>query len=229
MNYIRLIVDHDCSLSRFIISKPPTCFGVLTIPDVKFAEQEGQIPLALHLVLIIVFLRFKLEAKSKNYEDDASLVHSIKGLPKLEEMIGEEYMNNLTENHLKQARASYEKATCERMLHCLSEDEPRRLSNFIFSGVSEITLGRRVKKFNTLFEGVRSTQARWVVLDLQLQEEIRLSIVEKLVPAYKSFPERYKRILGKRKHPYLNESEKTYIKYSVEELQILFSKNFFAT
>ncbi|KAM7483089.1 hypothetical protein LguiB_007672 [Lonicera macranthoides] len=241
MNYMKLMMEYEDILSKLILSNPPICFGDLMIPDVKFAEHEGQTPFALHLVLIVVVLHFKLEAKSKSYKDDASLVHlfmtnnlhyilqKIKSSPELEAMIGEDYTDNLSENYLKQARANYEKLTCERMLHCLRDDEPQRLGKFIFSGVSVVTLKKRIKKFNTLFKGIHSTQSKWVVPDLQLREELRLSIVEKLVPAYKSFLEQYNSHLGKRKDSFFNYSENTYVKYSAEGLEALISKDFFAT
>ncbi|KAM7479782.1 hypothetical protein LguiA_027995 [Lonicera macranthoides] len=241
MYYITLMVDYEDILSTSIVSNPPTSFGDLIIPDVKFAEHERQNPLALHLVLIVVVLRFKLEVKSKNFKDDASLRHlfmtnnlhyilqHVKSSPKLEAMIGEDYTKYLSEYYLKQASAGYEKSTCARMLHCLRDDEPQRLRKFLFSWMSVVTLRKRIKKFNTLFEGVRSTQSRWGVEDFQLREELRLSIVDKLVPAYKSFLERYNSHIVKRKDSCFNYFENTYVKYSAEELQALISKDFFAT
>ncbi|KAM7479786.1 hypothetical protein LguiA_027999 [Lonicera macranthoides] len=115
MNYITLMVDYEDILSNLIVSNPLTCFRDLMIPvlpDVKFAEHEGQSPLALHLVLIVVVLRFKLEAKSKNYKDEchfASFLHdqqsslhilqNFKSSPKLAAMIGEDYTKYLSENY----------------------------------------------------------------------------------------------------------------------------------
>lgn len=94
----------------------------------EFAQLEGlgQSSLALHLVLIIVVLQFKLEDKSKFYKDPSLphlftaknlhyIVRSIKESPELEEMIGEEYTNKLSENCLRQAITSYQSSTCERM------------------------------------------------------------------------------------------------------------------
>ncbi|KAM7490449.1 hypothetical protein LguiA_033370 [Lonicera macranthoides] len=231
MDYVNLMVSYKRVLSDFIVSNPSTTFGDLVIPDVEFAQHEGrEETLALHLVLIIVVLRFKLEEKSKYYKD-ATLVHLfmannlryivqvIKESPELEEMIGEEYMNKLSENYLRQAISNYQSSTCENMLYCLmDEEEGNRFFSSCFSS-REKYLRRRVKSFNAMFEEICSTQARWVVQHLELREELRLSIVEKVIPAYASFLERFKKRVEGRKYPY--------IKYSVEDLQTLIVTDFF--
>ncbi|KAM7493334.1 hypothetical protein LguiB_027943 [Lonicera macranthoides] len=159
--------------------------------------------------MIIVVLWFNLEKKSKYYKD-ATLAHlfmannllyivqAIRKSPELEEMIGEEYI--------------YQSSTCERMLHCLrDEEEGYRLFSACFS--SRGNLRRRLRSFNAAFEDIRSPQARWVVQHLELREELRLSIVEMMIPAYASFLERFKKRGEGRKY--------AYIKYSVEDLQTL--------
>ncbi|KAM7493339.1 hypothetical protein LguiB_027948 [Lonicera macranthoides] len=224
IDYVNLMVTHKKVLSDFIVSNPSTTFGDLVIPDVEFAQLEGRgQTLALHFVMIIVVLRFNLEKKSKYYKD-ATLAHlfmannllyivqAIKKSPELEEMIGEEYMNKLRENYLRQAITNYQSSTCERMLYCLrDEEEGHRFFSALFS--SRGNLRRRVRSFNAMFEKIHSTQARWVVQHLELREELRLSIVEKIIPAYASFLERFKKRGEGRKYAYL--------KYSVLQSSIL--------
>ncbi|KAM7493333.1 hypothetical protein LguiB_027942 [Lonicera macranthoides] len=231
MDYVNLMVSYKRDLSDFIVSNPCTTFGDLVIPDVEFAQLEGQgQTLALHLVLIIVVLRFKLEEKSKYYKD-ATLAHLfmannlhyivqvIKESAELEEMIGEEYTNKLSENYLRQAISNYQSSTCENMLHCLmDEEEGYRFFSSCFSSRGKY-LRRRVKSFNAMIEEICSTQARWVVQHSELREELCLSIVEKVIPAYASFLERFKKRVEGRKYPY--------IKYSVEDLQTLIVSDLF--
>ncbi|KAM7490451.1 hypothetical protein LguiA_033372 [Lonicera macranthoides] len=230
IDYVNLMVTYKKVLSGFIVSNPSTTFGDLVIPDVEFTQLEGRgQTLALHFIMIIVVLRFNLEKKSKYYKDPTLthffmannlhyIVQAIRKSPELEEMIGEEYVNKLSENYLRQAISNYQSSTCERMLSCLrDEEEGHRFFSMCFS--SRGNLRRRVRTFNATFEKIHSTQARWVVQHLELREELRLSIVEKMIPAYASFLERFKKCGEGRKS--------AYIKYSVEDLQTLIIKDFF--
>lgn len=225
MNYISLISDYKETLFELIVSKPVTGSRYsedLTTPDMDFGEVEGQIPLALHLIWIIVILQFNIEGKSKHYRD-TSLVHlfvmnnvhyivqKIKGSPELREMIGDFYLKKLT-GKVRQAATSYQRATWVRVLHCLRE-EGLHVTGSFSAGVSRSVLRERFKAFNAMFEEVHRTQATWLVLDTQLREELRISISEILIPAYRSFLGRFRTHIESGRHP------ENYIKYSVEDLE----------
>ncbi|KAL8098805.1 exocyst complex component EXO70A1-like [Apium graveolens] len=225
MNYISLISDYKETLFELIVSKPVTGSRYsedLTTPDMDFGEVEGQIPLALHLIWIIVILQFNVEGKSKHYRD-TSLVHlfvmnnvhyivqKIKGSPELREMIGDFYLKKLT-GKVRQAATSYQRATWVRVLHCLRE-EGLHVTGSFSAGVSRSVLRERFKAFNAMFEEVHRTQATWLVLDTQLREELRISISEILIPAYRSFLGRFRTHIESGRHP------ENYIKYSVEDLE----------
>uniref|UniRef100_A0A6N2K4U0 Exocyst subunit Exo70 family protein n=1 Tax=Salix viminalis TaxID=40686 RepID=A0A6N2K4U0_SALVM len=225
MNYISLISDYKQTLIELIMSKPSTgsrYSGDPTTPDMEFAELEGKTPLALHLIWIIVILQFNLEGKSKHYKD-ASLAHlfimnnvhyivqKIKGSPELREMIGDDYLRKLT-GKFRQAATSYQRATWVSVLYCL-RDEGLHVRGSFSSGVSKSALRERFKTFNAMFEEVHRTQATWLIPDSQLREELRISISEKLIPAYRSFLGRFRSHIESGKHP------ENYIKYSVEDLE----------
>ncbi|KAF5743800.1 Exocyst subunit exo70 family protein D2 [Tripterygium wilfordii] len=225
MNYISLISDYKQTLIELIMSKPSTGSrnsGDPTTPDMDFAELEEKTPLALHLIWIIVILQFNLDGKSKHYKD-ASISHlfmmnnvhyivqKVKGSPELREMIGDDYLKKLT-GKLRQAATSYQRATWVNVLHCL-RDEGLHVSGSFSSGVSKSALRERFKTFNAMFEEVHRTQATWLVPDPQLREELRISISEKLIPAYRSFLGRFRSHIESGKHP------ENYIKYSVEDLE----------
>ncbi|KAL6140645.1 hypothetical protein ACLB2K_058943 [Fragaria x ananassa] len=192
------------------------------VPDMEFAELEGKTPLALHLIWIIVILQFNLDGKSKHYKD-ASIAHlfmmnnvhyivqKIKGSPELREMIGDDYLRKMT-GKFRQAATSYQRATWVKVLYCL-RDEGLHVSGSFSSGVSKSALRERFKSFNAIFEEVHRTQATWLVPDSQLREELRISISEKLIPAYRSFLGRFRSHIESGKHP------ENYIKYSVEDLE----------
>ncbi|KAL9463658.1 hypothetical protein AB3S75_001467 [Citrus x aurantiifolia] len=196
--------------------------GDPSTPDMDFAELEGKTPLALHLIWIIVILQFNLEGKSKHYKD-ASLVHlfmmnnvhyivqKVKSSPELREMIGDDYLRKMT-GKFRQAATNYQRATWVKVLYCL-RDEGLHVSGGFSSGVSKSALRERFKSFNAMFEEVHRTQATWLIPDSQLREELRISISEKLIPAYRSFLGRFGSHIESGKHP------ENYIKYSVEDLE----------
>jgi exocyst complex protein 7 len=225
MNYISLISDYKQTLYELIVSKPlngSRHSGDPLTPDMDFDEVEEKPPLAIHLIWIIVILQFNLDGKSKHYKD-ASLLHlfimnnvhyivqKVRGSPELREMIGDDYLKKLT-GKFRQAATSYQRATWVRVLSCL-RDEGLHVSGGFSSGVSKSALRERFKAFNAMFEDVHRTQAVWLIPDSQLREELRISISEKLIPAYRSFLGRFRSHIESGRHP------ENYIKYSVEDLE----------
>ncbi|KAK7294162.1 hypothetical protein RJT34_17045 [Clitoria ternatea] len=99
-------------------------------------------------------------------------------------MIGEDYLKKLTMK-IRQAATIYEFVTWGRMLNCIREEElnPKHVS---VSGLRE-----RIKAFNGMLEKVHRTQAMWLVTDSKLRTELRICILQKLVPTYNSFVKRY--------------------------------------
>ncbi|OWM86054.1 hypothetical protein CDL15_Pgr027280 [Punica granatum] len=225
MNYISLISDYKQTMNDLIVSKPSAgsrYSGDPSIPDMEFTEFEGKTPLELHLIWIIVILQFNLDGKSKHYRDTSLahlfmmnnvhyIVQKVKGSPELREMIGDDYLKKLT-GKFRQAATSYQRATWVRVLYCL-RDEGLHVSGGFSSGVSKNALRERFKAFNAMFEEVHRTQATWLIPDNQLREELRISISEKLIPAYRSFLGRFRSHIESGKHP------ENYIKYTVEDLE----------
>ncbi|KAH6773358.1 exocyst subunit exo70 family protein D1 [Perilla frutescens var. frutescens] len=226
MNYISLISDYKQTLIELIVSKPstgPRYSSDPNVPDMDFSEYEGQAStLALHLIWIIVILQFNLDGKSKHYKDTSLahlfmmnnvhyIVQKIKGSPELREMIGDDYLRKLT-GKFRVSATSYQRATWVRVLYCL-RDEGLHVSGSFSSGVSKSALRERFKAFNSMFEEVHRTQATWLIPDTQLREELRISISEKLLPAYRSFLGRFRSHIESGRHP------ENYIKYSVEDLE----------
>ncbi|KAI8544720.1 hypothetical protein RHMOL_Rhmol08G0317300 [Rhododendron molle] len=225
MNYISLISDYKQTLIELIVSKPSTgsrYSGDPSIPDMDFAELEGRSPLSLHLIWIIVILQFNLDGKSKLYKDDSIahlfmmnnvhyIVQKIKVSPDLRELIEDDFLKKLT-GKFQQAANSYQRSTWVRVLYCL-RDEGLHVSGSFSSGVSKTALRERFKAFNSNFDEVHRIQATWLIPDTQLREELRISVSEKLIPAYRSFLGRFRSHIESGRHP------ETYIKYSVEDLE----------
>ncbi|TVU03607.1 hypothetical protein EJB05_50794 [Eragrostis curvula] len=78
----------------------------------------------------------------------------------------------------------------------------------------------RLKDFDLAFEELCRTQISWVVVDSQLIEEMKISISENLLPAYRSFVGRFEGQLEE------GENCAKYIKYNPEDLENLVSDFF---
>ncbi|CAN8235301.1 unnamed protein product [Cochlearia groenlandica] len=230
MNYISLISEYKPTLIDLIMSKPTTTTTTTTTttaadssaPELDFSELENKPPLALHLIWIILILQHNLEGKSKYYRDAALshlfvmnnvhyIVQKIKGSTELREMIGDLYLRKLT-GKFRQAATYYQRAAWVKVLYCLRDEGLRTKASFA-SGVSKSALRERFKSFNALFEEVHRVQSQWLVPDSQLREELKISILEKLSPAYRSFLGRFRSYIESGKHP------ENYIKITVEELE----------
>ncbi|XP_062196323.1 exocyst complex component EXO70B1-like [Phragmites australis] len=231
MNYSSLICDYKATLSELIVSRPSASARLVaegnelapSLADLELPELENQLPLAVHIVWIIVVLEHNLEGKASLYKDPALshlfmmnnvhyIVHKVKDSPDLWSMIGDDYLKRLT-GKFTMAATNYQRTSWLKILNCL-RDEGLHVSGGFSSGISKSALRERFKSFNVVFEEAHRVQSGWCVPDNQLREELRISIAEKLLPAYRSFLGRFRHHIENGKHPEL------YIKYSVEDLEI---------
>uniref|UniRef100_A0A0E0M1P5 Exocyst subunit Exo70 family protein n=1 Tax=Oryza punctata TaxID=4537 RepID=A0A0E0M1P5_ORYPU len=230
MNYSSLISDYKTTLSELIVSRPSACSRIApegnenapSFPDLDLADPDSQLPLAAHLIWIIVVLEHNLESKASLYKDAALshlfimnnvhyITHKVKDSPELRALIGDEYLKQLT-GKFRLAATRYQRTAWLKILNCL-RDEGLHVSGGFSSGVSKSALRERFKSFNAAFEEAHRVQSAWYVPDTQLREELRISIAEKLLPAYRSFLGRFRHHIENGRHPEL------YIKYSVEDLE----------
>uniref|UniRef100_A0A453KUG1 Exocyst subunit Exo70 family protein n=1 Tax=Aegilops tauschii subsp. strangulata TaxID=200361 RepID=A0A453KUG1_AEGTS len=196
MNYIVLISDYKTTLSELIVSRPSASSRVRAegnelrppFPDLDLPDPDSQLPLSAHLIWTIVVLEHNLEGKASLYKDPA-LSHLF-------------LMNNV-----------------HYIVHKVKDSpELRGLVGDVYlkrlTGISKSALRERFKSFNAAFEEAHRVQSGWYVPDTQLKEELRISIAEKLLPAYRSFLGRFRHHIENGRHPEL------YIKYTVEDLEI---------
>ncbi|KAJ4812703.1 exocyst subunit exo70 family protein D3 [Rhynchospora pubera] len=225
MNYLMVIPDYTETLAKLITSRPSYRLAgseePITIDD-DFPQPKAQDPIAYHVVWIIFVLHRSLDIKTGGYKDVALshlfvmnnihyIVHKVKDTEELQEMVGEKYLQKLALAYTN-AAISYERATWLPILRCL-RDEGLHVTGGFSSSVSKSTLRERFRSFNASFEEAHRLQSMWQVPDTQLKEELRMSIGEKLLPAYRSFLGRFRQHIETGKHPEL------LIKYSVEDLE----------
>ncbi|XP_059639360.1 exocyst complex component EXO70C1-like [Cornus florida] len=232
------------TLVELIVSKPSIgshYSGDTMISDMESVELDRNTPLEIHFIWITVVLRFNLEGKSKGYEN-VSLAHlfmmnnayyiiqKIKGSTELRELIGDYFVEKIIQR-VQHEESNYLTSTWDRVLYPLEFKalqagwrglypmEYKAIQvEWISTYFTEYTVRHSLLIFHAMFERAHETQAKWLVLDLQLREELHLSILKKLIPIYRSFMDQLHERYGK-------QFEK-YIKYSVEDLETAVSDFF---
>uniref|UniRef100_A0A0C9QT19 Exocyst subunit Exo70 family protein n=1 Tax=Wollemia nobilis TaxID=56998 RepID=A0A0C9QT19_9CONI len=242
MNYIRFLFDYTDTLKLLIVnnnnnnnnedqtspSPPRKCTfesGDRTPPLGLVEEYEDGAnslsSLSPRLFSVLELLKSNLEGKSKLYKDSAltylflmNNVHYIVQKVKGSELIthlGEDWVRKHS-GQVRQYATNYQRAAWNKVLSCL-RDEGMHFAGAYSNSVSKGTLKERFKRFNTAFEEVYKTQTNWAVPDHQLREELRISITEKLLPAYRSFMGRFGIHLEGERHA------ERYLKYTPEDLE----------
>ncbi|KAL4180701.1 hypothetical protein AMTRI_Chr12g233960 [Amborella trichopoda] len=228
MNYTNLISLYQETLSKLIVTNPSprNVPGGEPLPELDLPSPESDVPmpppLTVHLKWITTILQHNLEGKAQLYRDPSQshlflmnnaryVVQKVNGSPELRQLLGDDWLRKHT-GRVRVRATSYLRTTWAPVLLCL-RDEGIHVSGGLLSGVSKAALKERFKSFNSAFDEVHRTQATWIVPDVQLREELRISIQELLLPAYRSFLGRFRNHLESGRHSEL------YIKYSVEDLE----------
>ncbi|XP_073059940.1 exocyst complex component EXO70B1-like [Primulina eburnea] len=215
MNYTKLLVDYSDTLNSLLE----------TVEDNSGLEKEKNDHLetsmsliAQRLLALITSLESNLEEKSRMYEDGAMqyifLMNNI--LYIVQKVKDSELRNALGDNWIKKRRGlirqhatHYLRAAWTKVLSCLKDEGIGGSS----SSAAKVALKERFKNFNICFEDTYRIQTAWKVPDPQLREELRISISEKVIPAYRSFLGRFGSQLESGRHA------GKYIKYSPEDLE----------
>ncbi|KAI3935649.1 hypothetical protein MKW98_022657 [Papaver atlanticum] len=225
MNFISLVSDYKDTLVELIVSNP-----VIELEpshpiasDLWLLDTENKSPLAVHMVWIVLNLVHNLDVKSQRCTDQAMLhlfimcnthyiVQKVKeGSEVLREMIGNKCLEKLSVK-IKDSARDYRIQSLGMVLDCLTE-AGLRVEGTFFSGVPITLLRERFKRFNSIFGDVHRNQVTWSVPDEKLREDLRLSVSQILVPAYRAFLGRYRGQIEKGRHPEL------YIMYEAENIE----------
>ncbi|KAB2038286.1 hypothetical protein ES319_D03G135600v1 [Gossypium barbadense] len=215
MNYVKLLVDYSKTLNLLLESDEDEEDDGLQSED---SELETTTPFAKRLLLLISSLESNLEEKSKLYEDGALhciflmnnilyIVQKVKD-SELGKLLGDNWVRK-RRGQVRQYATNYLRACWMKALYCLKDEGIGGRSN----NASKVTLKERFKNFNAFFEEIYRIQTGWKVPDPQLREELRISISEKVIPAYRSFMGRF----GSQLESGRNSGK--YIKYTPEDLE----------
>ncbi|CAA0820618.1 Exocyst complex component EXO70B1 [Striga hermonthica] len=172
-------------------------------------------PLSVQMAWIMELLESNLEAKSKVYKDSALcavflmnngryIVQKVKD-NELGTLLGEDWIRKHTAK-VRQYHLNYQRSSWNKVLGVLKLDN-KPMSP---SGKS---MREKLKLFYSYFDEICKTQSLWVIFDDQLRDEMRISILESLCPAYRNFITRMQGL------PDIGKNADRYIRYSVDDIK----------
>ncbi|KAL1207292.1 Exocyst complex component EXO70B1 [Cardamine amara subsp. amara] len=218
MNYMKLIVDYAVTLNS-LLENDESDDG-LSGDD----GEEEMSRLAKRLLRLITSLESNLEEKSKLYEDGGLqyvfkmnniyyVVQKVKD-SELGKLLGDNWVRK-RRGLIRQYATGYLRASWSRVLSALREESSTGSPSYAqrSNNSSKMSLKERFRGFNASFEELYRLQTAWKVPDPQLREELRISISEKVIPAYRAFYGRNKGQLEGSRHA------GKYIKYSPDDLE----------
>lgn len=228
MNYVKLIVDYAGTLNSLLENYEDNELEGLSGDDANNLPEDMS-TLAKRLLRLITSLELNLEEKSKLYDDGGLqhiflmnnilyIVQKVKD-SELGKLLGDDWVKK-RRGQIRQYATGYLRASWSRVLSCLREESGgssnspsygQRSNNS--SNASKMALKDRFKSFNASFEELYRIQTAWKVPDPQLREELRISISEKVIPAYRAFFGRNKSQLEGGRHA------GKYIKYTPDDLE----------
>lgn len=224
MNYVKLVVDYSDSLNSLLESNTDKsdCLPNDNRDGLHMGEMS---PIACRLLALLTLLESNLEEKSRLYGDSAMryiflmnnilyIVQKVKGSD-LGKLLGDDWVRK-RRGQIRQYATSYLRASWSKVLSCLKDEGIGGSA----SSASKLALKERFKNFNLNFEEIYRIQTAWKVPDAQLREELRISISEKVIPAYRSFMGRFGSQLES------GRQSGKYIKYTPEDLESYLSDLF---
>jgi exocyst complex protein 7 len=217
MNYLKLLVDYCDPMDYLLEISEEDVYRFKNDFGGDGSQLEAMSPLGRQILLLMSELEYNLVEKSKLYEDNALqqvflmnnlhyLVRKVKESD-LRKVLGDDWIRK-RRGQVRQYATGYLRASWSKALSCL-KDEGIGGSQ---SNASKMALKERFKSFNACFEEIYRTQTAWKVPDAQLREEMKISISEKVIPAYRSFVGRFRSQLEGR-------HAGKYIKYTPEDLE----------
>ncbi|KMZ63607.1 exocyst subunit exo70 family protein C1 [Zostera marina] len=225
MNYLKYACEYQTSLEQIFQFHHDKSEGDVPIISSSSGagagdggDDERSSPFGSKLMTITDLLDENLNSQSRLYKD-TSLMHiflmnngryinqKVKESSSIHEFLGDQWLRKRRSN-LRNHHTSYQRETWGNVFNCFKDE-----GLHVKGDISKPVLKERFKTFNTIFEDIHRTQSAWVVVDEQLQLELRVSVEAVVVPAYRSFLGRFRQYLEFGRHP------NKYIKYAPEDLE----------
>ncbi|XP_021716256.1 exocyst complex component EXO70B1-like [Chenopodium quinoa] len=208
------------------------CKSQQTLEQVFEEERErgmsGMSSLSVQMAWIMELLESNLEAKSKTYKDAALsslfmmnngryIVQKVKD-SELGLLLGEDWIRKHSVK-VRQFQMNYQRNTWNKVVGVLKVDNGG--GSNANGGQNSRPLKERFKMFNAYFEEILKIQSSWVVFDDQLREDLKMSVIQNLLPAYRIFIGRFQNSAEAGRNP------EKHIKYSVEDVEAQINNGLF--
>ncbi|KAJ9564053.1 hypothetical protein OSB04_000019 [Centaurea solstitialis] len=223
MNYVTTLAGYKNSLNiifnkhseRYDQDSSSLLETTLAFENDNVNEISSSSPMGLRLRSLMSILESNLEKKSRSYKEKALghlfLMNNVHHMgekverSKLKTILGDDWIR---ENYQKfqHYSMSYERYTWSPILELFREEEVYNLDSS--SSKTKTLFKKRLQKFHTMFKEIYKSQTGWLIPNNQLRDEMRISISEKVIPAYRTSIFR----AG-------NRIDEKYIKYSAEDLK----------
>ncbi|RLN30398.1 hypothetical protein C2845_PM05G05020 [Panicum miliaceum] len=220
INYVKSLLDYQSTLK------------ILFQPSETGSETESQ--LAVVIMKIMQALQNNLNGKCKQYKDPSLchiflmnnlhyMVTSVRR-SQAKDILGDDWIQR-HRKIVQQNANQYKRVAWARILQTLTtqatggtgSSAPSDVSS---SGVSRSMIKERFKSFNAQFEELHAIQSQWTIPDQELRDNLRLAVAEVLLPAYRSFINRFGNLVQREKNPH------KHIKHSPEALEQLLGQFF---
>ncbi|XP_009613039.1 exocyst complex component EXO70C1 [Nicotiana tomentosiformis] len=226
MNYLKYVAEYRDTLEQVfrehqMIERADSTTGSdfdCQNPQAQSETLNKLSPFEAHMMKVMDLLDANLEAKSRLYKDTSLssifmmnngryILQKIKGSPEINGLMGDQWYRKRSSD-LRQYHKTYQRETWSKLLQCLNHEGLN-----VNGKVNKPILKERFKSFNALFDEIHKTQSSWVISDEQLQSELRVSISNMVIPAYRSFLGRFSQTFTPGR-----QTEK-YVKYQAEEIE----------
>uniref|UniRef100_A0ACD5UNX8 Uncharacterized protein n=1 Tax=Avena sativa TaxID=4498 RepID=A0ACD5UNX8_AVESA len=222
MNYLRLLVVYSDTLDKLLDGDAASDIDASHGDADEDAEYlQSLTPLGRRLVKLMSYLEANLEEKSKLYEDGAlQCIFSMNNTLYIVQKVKDSELGRILGDHwtrrrrgkIRQSSKSYLRISWTKVLSYLKDDGHSGGSGNSL-GNSSSRIKEKFKNFNFSFEEIYRSQTLWKVTDPQLREELKISISENVIPAYRAFVGRYGSLVDN------GRSSGKYIKYTAEDLE----------
>ncbi|XP_039772556.1 exocyst complex component EXO70B1-like isoform X2 [Panicum virgatum] len=227
MNYLRLLVVYSDSLDTLLDDSGAGDVDHNALHNGTDEDEEylkSLTPLGRRMVKLISYLEANLDEKSKLYEDAAlQCIFSMNNTLYIVQKVKDSELGRILGDHwirrrrgkIRQNSKSYLRVSWTRVLSYLRDDGHGSSGSGSFgsSGSSSSRIKEKIKNFNLAFDEIYRSQTLWKVPDPQLREELKISISENVIPAYRAFTGRYGSLVDS------GRNSGKYIKYTPEDLE----------
>ncbi|PRQ58996.1 putative exocyst complex component Exo70, cullin repeat-like-containing domain-containing protein [Rosa chinensis] len=203
MNYVTSLADYGIILSDILTDYPPPANSSFHETSFKSPmSDEGSTPaVSVHLAWLILVLLCKLDIKAEIYKDVGLaylflannlhfIVEKVHHSPNLKLLLGEDWVAEHTKK-VKLYASNYETTAWTKVLSSFPE-KPFEMSSEMAKEC--------FRRFNIAFEEAYRKQTSWIVEDVKLRDDLKVSIAQKLVPTYQEFYDTYLVMLTEEKN-----------------------------